>query len=57
MSRVNGKFLFTLNPFTAASKKKKKKKKRAQTSEKPAITEVVWLFSTILIQMLIKILR
>ena len=41
MSRVNGKFLFTLNPFTAASKKKKKKKKRAQTSEKPAITEVV----------------
>ena len=26
MSRVNGKFLFTLNPFTAASKKKKKKK-------------------------------
>ena len=32
MSRVNGKFLFTLNPFTAASKKKTKKKKKTSTN-------------------------
>ena len=40
-----------LNPFTVASKK------RAQTSENPATTEVILLFCTILIQMLLKILR
>ena len=32
MSRVNGKFLFTLNPFTAASKKKEKKNKKTSTN-------------------------